>query len=216
MIMALYRRLSKEDVDDGYSGKNFDHLGITQLLEDVRSGKVYGIAVKDLSYFGRNHIEVGNYVEQIFPFPGVRFIAVSDNFDSLKGSVGLDIGFRNLMLFLYAAGGDTTLQIAGKLNREAIPTPGVYKNRGVNANYEFKNQKSNLWNASQVGIIIRNEVYIGTFIGWKLSTVRPWEIKRNEESEYIKIEEHHEGLVTEELFREAQKAIRGILKLYGK
>ena len=98
--------------------------------------------------------------------------------------------------------------IAGKLNKEAVPTPGVYKNQSVNANYELKNGKSNLWNASQVGIIIRNEVYIGTFIGRKLSTVRPWERKKNEESEYIKIEGHHETLVTEELFREAQKVIR--------
>lgn len=65
-------------------------------------------------------------------------------------------------------------QIAGKLNKDAIPTLGVYKNQSVNANYELKNQKSNLWNASQAGIIIRNEVYIGTFIGRKLSTVRLW------------------------------------------
>ncbi|MCI8978982.1 MAG: hypothetical protein HFI99_18755 [Lachnospiraceae bacterium] len=99
-------------------------------------------------------------------------------------------------------------QIVRKLNKDAIPTPGVYKNQSVNANYELKNQKSNLWNAFQAGIIIRNEVYIGTFIGRKLSTVRPWETKRNEESEYIKIEGRHEGLVAEELFREAQKAIR--------
>ena len=59
-------------------------------------------------------------------------------------------------IFLYAAEGDATLQIAGKLNKEGIPTPGVYKNRSINANYELKNQKSNLWNASQVSIIIRN------------------------------------------------------------
>ena len=111
-------------------------------------------------------------------------------------------------IFLYAAGGDTTLQIAGKLNKEAVPTPGGYKNRSVNANYELKNGKSNLWDASQVGIIVKGEVYIGTYIGRKLSTVRPWERKRNQESEYIKIEGHHERLVTEELFREAQKAIR--------
>ncbi len=54
--------------------------------------------------------------------------------------------------------------------------------------------------------IIRNEVYIGTFIGRKLSTVRPRETKKNEESEYIKIEGHHESLVTEDLFREAQQS----------
>ena len=254
----------KEFVDDGVSGVSFNRPGIQSLLNEVKKKKVACIVVKDLSRFGRNYIEVGDYIEQIFPFLGVRFIAVSDNFDSFKSPAGLDIGFRNLMhdlysrdlskkiksvkklmqekgaysggdvpygymrgsekedvyipdpeaaqivrkIFLYAAEGDTTLQIAGKLNQEGIPTPGVYKNRSVNANYELKNGKSNLWAASQVGLIIRNEVYIGTFVGRKLSTARPWERKKNEESEYIKIEGHHEGLVTEELFREAQKAIR--------
>ncbi len=91
---------------------------------------------------------------------------------------------------------------------ESIPTPGVYKNRKINANYELKNGKGNLWDASQVSVIIQNEVYIGIFIGRKLSMVRPWERKRNEESEYVKIERHHESIVAEELFREAQKAIK--------
>jgi len=90
----------KEYVDDGFSGKNFERPGIQELLEDVRSGKVFGIIVKDFSRFGRNHIEVGNYIEKIFPLLDVRFIAVNNSFDS-KDYIGttpdMDVAFENLM-----------------------------------------------------------------------------------------------------------------------
>lgn len=90
----------KEYVDDGFSGKNFERPGIQDLLEDVKSGRVYGIIVKDFSRFGRNHIEVGNYIEKIFPLLDIRFIAVNNCFDS-KDYVGttpdMDVAFENLM-----------------------------------------------------------------------------------------------------------------------
>lgn len=54
--------------DDGYSGTNFDRPGFQSMMELVRDGKVSTIIVKDLSRFGRNHIEVDTYLEQIFPF----------------------------------------------------------------------------------------------------------------------------------------------------
>lgn len=80
------------------------------------------------------------------------------NFDSMKKSLKNDMLMNSL---------------TNIVNKEAVPTPGVYKNRSIHANYGLKSGKSNLWDASQVGIIIRNEVYIGTLIGRKLSTVRP-------------------------------------------
>ena len=64
-------------VDDGHSGNNFDRPGIKRVLELVRQRKVAAILVKDLSRFGRNYKEVGSYLEQVFPFLGVRFISVS-------------------------------------------------------------------------------------------------------------------------------------------
>ena len=90
----------REYIDDGYSGKNFERPGIKQLLEDVRSGEIYGIIVKDFSRFGRNHIEVGNYIEKIFPLLDVRFIAVNNHFDSndyLRITPDMDVAFENLM-----------------------------------------------------------------------------------------------------------------------
>lgn len=90
----------KEYIDDGFSGKNFERPGVQDLLENVKSGKVHGIVVKDFSRFGRNHIEVGNYIEKIFPLLDIRFIAVNNNFDS-KNYIGttpdMDVAFENLM-----------------------------------------------------------------------------------------------------------------------
>ncbi len=89
-----------EYIDDGYSGKNFERPGIERLLEDVKSGKIYGIVVKDFSRFGRNHIEVGNYIEKIFPLLDIRFIAVNNHFDSadyLGTTPDMDVAFENLM-----------------------------------------------------------------------------------------------------------------------
>ena len=51
-------------------------------MDDVRNHKVNCIMVKDLSRFGRDYLETGNYIEKILPFLGVRFIAVTDGFDS--------------------------------------------------------------------------------------------------------------------------------------
>ena len=94
-----------EFCDDGYSGTNFDRPGVKALLDKVRAGSIQCIIVKDLSRFGRNYIDIGDYLEQIFPFLGVRFISVNDRFDSndFDGTTGgLDVGFRNLIYSLYS------------------------------------------------------------------------------------------------------------------
>ena len=64
-----------EKIDDGYSGVNFDRLAFQEMMDEIRSGKVNCVVVKDLSCFGRNYIEAGNYIERVFPFMGVSFIA---------------------------------------------------------------------------------------------------------------------------------------------
>lgn len=70
--------------DDGYSGKNFDRPGVQALLKAGLSGEIQCILVKDISRFGRDYITVGNYITRVFPFVGLRFIAVNDNFDSSR------------------------------------------------------------------------------------------------------------------------------------
>lgn len=101
----LARYPTLEYSDDGYSGTNFDRPGVRRLLEKVKTGEIVCIVVKDLSRFGRNYLEVGDYLEHIFPLLGVRFIAVNDHYDSSKhvGSTGgIDVAFRNLVYQRYA------------------------------------------------------------------------------------------------------------------
>ena len=78
---------------------------INRLMEDVRTGKVDCIVVKDLSRFGRNYLEVGDYLEHLFPFLGIRFIAVNDNYDSQDytgANAGIDIAFKNILHDYYS------------------------------------------------------------------------------------------------------------------
>lgn len=77
-------RIVMEATDDGYSGMNFKRLGFQQMLKAVDEKKVDCIIVKDFSRFGRNYIESGRYIQQIFPNSKVRFISVNDNYDSEK------------------------------------------------------------------------------------------------------------------------------------
>ncbi|MBR1737772.1 MAG: recombinase family protein [Firmicutes bacterium] len=69
-------------VDDGFSGTIFDRPGVQKLLGDAQIGKINLIIVKDLSRFGRNYIEVGQYIDYIFPMNNIRFIALNDNVDT--------------------------------------------------------------------------------------------------------------------------------------
>lgn len=93
-------RIVSEYTDDGYSGTNFDRPNFQRMMEDVKKKKINCIIVKDLSRLGRNYIETGRYLEKIFPFLGVRFIAINDHYDSADESGDADqivIPFKNLI-----------------------------------------------------------------------------------------------------------------------
>lgn len=91
-------------VDNGESGVNFERDDWKRLLDDVKQGRVNCIIVKDLSRFGRNYMETGEYLEKVFPFLGVRFIAVNDQYDSLdpRASDYLTVHLKNLINDVYA------------------------------------------------------------------------------------------------------------------
>lgn len=101
---------SKKDIsvtniyeDVGKTGTSFNREGFNRLLNDIKDNKINCIVVKDLSRFGRNYIEVGRFLEYIFPFIDVRFISVNDNYDSLYNKdFNMDIPIKNLMNELYA------------------------------------------------------------------------------------------------------------------
>lgn len=90
--------------DNGETGVDFERDDFERLLDDIRAGKVDCVIVKDLSRFGRNYIEAGEYLEKIFPFMGVRFIAVNDGYDSIDpaASDSLSIHLKNLVNDVYA------------------------------------------------------------------------------------------------------------------
>lgn len=93
-----------EFCDDGWSGKNFERPAVQEMLLQARQGKIQCIIVKDMSRFGRDYLIVGNYISRVFPFLGVRFIAVNDGVDSIRPSDvdSLDTSFRALLYDLYS------------------------------------------------------------------------------------------------------------------
>ncbi len=94
-----------EKCDDGYSGTNMNRPGMQEVLEMVKEQKVDCIVVKDMSRFARNYLETGKYVEQIFPFMGIRFIAINDNYDSkdyVGGVADMDVQFKSLLYDFYS------------------------------------------------------------------------------------------------------------------
>ena len=111
-----------EYVDDGYSGTNENRPAYQRLLEDIKSGKVKNIIVKDMSRFLRDYLSLGDYLENIFPFLGVRFIAINDSYDSdqEKGNgTDLDIQFKTLMYDFYSKDASVkTKTVRDTLNRQ--------------------------------------------------------------------------------------------------
>lgn len=94
-----------EFTDDGFSGTNFERPGVKHLLDMAKAHQIDCIVVKDFSRFGRNYLEVGNYLEQIFPFLGIRFLSVNDHFDSFEniGAAGaIEVGFKNIIHEAYS------------------------------------------------------------------------------------------------------------------
>ena len=87
-------------VDDGYTGSNFERPAFKEMIADVKAGKINCIVDKDLSRFGRDYLGSGEYIERIFPFLGVRFIAINDSYDSLHRNPASDdlvVPFKNLI-----------------------------------------------------------------------------------------------------------------------
>ena len=114
-----------EYIDDGWSGTNFNRPGVQRLLEDAKNGRINAIIVKDLSRFGRNYIEVGQYTDYLFPTYNIRFIAVGDNVDSaVTENTGMDMTpIMNVFNEWHAA--NTSKKIRAVI--EANAREGIYR-----------------------------------------------------------------------------------------
>lgn len=104
-------------IDDGYTGVNFDRPAFRTMMEAVKEKKINCIIVKDFSRLGRNFIETGKYIEKIFPFMGVRFLSINDDYDSAKprtASDNLIVPVKNLMNDAYCR--DISIKIRSQLD----------------------------------------------------------------------------------------------------
>ena len=100
-----YLTQTAEYIDNGVSGTRFDRPEFMRMVADMRAGRIDCIVVKDLSRLGRNYLETGDYLEKIFPLFGIRFIAVTDGYDSIDSSAaddGLIVPLKNLINEAYA------------------------------------------------------------------------------------------------------------------
>lgn len=109
--------------DNGWSGTNFDRPEFERMMEDVKRGAVDCVVVKDLSRFGRNYLEAGNYLDKIFPFMGVRFVAIQDNFDTLtaeRTGDGYVVYLKNILNDAYSK----------DISRKVCPALALKQQRG--------------------------------------------------------------------------------------
>jgi len=123
--------------DNGETGTNFNRDGFAHMMDEVRRGNINCIVVKDLSRFGRNYIETGEYLEKILPFMGVRFISVNDGLDSedANSTDALIISLKNLVNDVYAKDISQKISSALRTRQEqgdfvgGLPPYGYLKSR---------------------------------------------------------------------------------------
>ena len=128
-------------VDDGFSGSSFERPAFQKMMDDVRARKIDCIVVKDLSRFGRNYLDAGEYIEKIFPFFGVRFIAVNDNYDSLDNAASdeLVVPFKNLINEAYCRDSSVKIRSCLEVKRRRGDFTGAFAVYGYLKDPQNKN-----------------------------------------------------------------------------
>ena len=170
--------LIEEYADDGYTGTNFERPGFKRMMEDIKSGKINCIIVKDLSRLGRNYIEMGKYLEQIFPMMGIRFIAINDNYDNANtessDSDSIVVPFKNLLndsycrdvqlIFQWELMGVPIFEIARRMTLLQVPTPREWHRKMVEEKEVLTCKK---WGVTTIRHILENQTYVGDTINNK-------------------------------------------------
>lgn len=156
--------LVREYKDDGVSGTRFDRQALECLLSDVRKGKINCIVVKDFSRFGRDHIEVGNYLEKVFPFLGVRFVSVNDGYDSFEPACAekkLAVILKNLVNEYVSK--DTSVKVAS--GYAARQEAGAYDGGCAPYGYAFADKRKQKFVAEEGPAEIVKEIFAWTLEG---------------------------------------------------
>ena len=132
-------RVVDEYVDDGYSGTDFDRPDFKRLISDIEIGKINLVVVKDLSRLGRNYIDLGKIMEELFPKYNIRLIAVNDGYDSNDERASDFAPLKNYFNEMYAK--DTSRKIRSILNMKAQngePRNTVFPIFGYNYNEAYE------------------------------------------------------------------------------
>jgi len=129
--------------DDGYTGVNYERPGFQGMIQDIKSGKINCVIVKDLSRLGRNYIETGKLLERFFPFMGVRFISINDAYDSNNPNPQTDtliIPFKNLINDAYCADISKKLRSQFEVRRKIGDYIGSFAAYGYKKSVVHKNR----------------------------------------------------------------------------
>ncbi len=130
-------------VDDGYSGANFDRPEFKRMMKDVEAGKVNCVIVKDLSRFGRDYIEAGRLIQKTFPAFNVRFIAITDKFDTLTADENektLVLPIKNFVNDSYTRDISQKVKSEQRVKRENGDFVGAFAVYGYRKHKDNRNQ----------------------------------------------------------------------------
>ena len=169
----------REFLDDGYSGTNFERPAIQEIFQLVSEGRIGAIIVKDMSRFGRNYIETGYYIEQVFPLIGIRFISINDSFDSseyIGNTPGLEMAFKNVIYDYYSKDLSAKVKSIKKIQQKrgdfvaAKPPYGYIISRGGDARHCDRHKLEVDPKSAQV---VKN-IFRLTLSGWKPVRIAQW------------------------------------------
>ena len=177
-------RLTEVYSDNGRTGTVFDRPAWNRLMDDVRTGKVQCIVVRDLSRFGRDYVETGNYLEKIFPALGTRFISVKENFDNFtcgNAMESLSVSLQNLVNAMYSR--DISKKVSTAL-RAQMET-GTFRNRNLPYGY--------LWNEDKTAYVVDEEAaaVVRQIFEWKRQEVSVYTIVERLKAGGIESPERH-------------------------
>ena len=177
-------RLTEVYSDNGKTGTVFDRPAWNRLMDDVRTGKVQCIVVRDLSRFGRDYVETGSYLEKIFPALGTRFISVKENFDNFtcgNAMESLSVSLQNLVNAMYSR--DISKKVSTAL-RAQMET-GIFRNRNLPYGY--------LWNEDKTAYVVDEEAaaVVRQIFEWKLREVSVYTIVERLKAGGIESPERH-------------------------
>ncbi|MDD3139282.1 MAG: recombinase family protein [Lachnospiraceae bacterium] len=127
----LVKDIVEEFIDDGYTGTNMDRPAFERMMKRIQSGDVKTVIVKDFSRFARDYIESGDYIERIFPFLGIRFIAVNDFYDSALRAPGqvqeLEVVIKNIVNTSYSRDMSAKIAATNRTKQKRAMYMGGYR-----------------------------------------------------------------------------------------